>query len=152
MFETLLKPDTYRVDYLAEPLSAQTTGLGFYLSGQWRRNERYCRGIKHALLAGLCLIKHTGRGDDLRAIYLDVHPSHATSWPAYAQLKDDLLRGFIGEVFMLDPYSLRRNPHLWQDWTLFMTQNPQIRWWFAHPEGSCPIVSLLLDEFPSQSV
>jgi len=151
MLETLLKHNTYRVDYLAEPLSAPTTGLGFYVFGHPRRGERYCREIKHALLVGLCLLRHAGRGDDLRAIYLDLHPSDATGWPAYAQLKDDLQRGFISEIFTLSPHVFLRHPHLWEDWTLFMKQHPQMRWWWTHPEDPCLLVASL-SEFPSQSL
>ncbi|MCX8024990.1 MAG: hypothetical protein N3A60_07285 [Thermanaerothrix sp.] len=126
MFEILTQPNTFRIDYFADPRIPQPDGVGLYVNGALPSNRRYSREAKQALVIGLCLILRCGLAGQLAVVYVDITSTSILLPPAYAQMKQDLARGFIHRILVANPPALQRNAVLCEDWNAFQNEHIQV--------------------------
>ncbi|MGB9801088.1 MAG: hypothetical protein ACPLUL_13440 [Thermanaerothrix sp.] len=127
MFEILSQLNTFRIDYFTDPRIPQPEGVGLYVNGALSSNQPYSREAKQALVVGLCLILRCGLAGRLAVVYVDITSTSNLLPPAYAQMKQDLRRGFIQCVLVANPPALQRNPALHEDWKAFRKQHSEVR-------------------------
>ena len=146
MFEILSQLNTFRIDYFTDPRIPQPEGVGLYVNGALSSNQPYSREAKQALVVGLCLILRCGLAGRLAVVYVDITSTSNLLPPAYAQMKQDLRRGFIQCVLVANPPALQRNPALHEDWKAFRKQHSEVRWFIPDPRWKQirPIRSTLL--------
>jgi len=106
MFETLMKPGSYRVDYFKDQVAGTKQALGFYACGEIPSQTAYSRTARHNLLAGLIVIQHHFGISNLVAIYLDVHSANHATRPAFDQMKRDLCAGLFKRAFVFNACTL----------------------------------------------
>jgi hypothetical protein len=100
MFETLMRPGSYRVDYLNEAVVGKPSALGFYVCGELPPEAPYSLAARSHLLSGLVLIHQHLGPENLAAVYLDVHTPPSMDRPAFAQLKRDVRTGMFRKIFV----------------------------------------------------
>jgi hypothetical protein len=100
MFETLMNPGSYRVDYFNEQAVRTDTAFGFYVCGELEPQAVFSQSGRRNLLSGLSIIRQELGPQNLVAIYLDVHTPEFNSRPAYHQMKGDLRAGMFRKVFI----------------------------------------------------
>lgn len=133
MFEILTQLNAFRIDYFADPRIPQPDGVGLYVNGTLPSNRRYSREAKQALVIGLCLILRCGQAGQLAVIYVDISATSNLLPPAYAQMKQDVARGFIHRILVANPPALHRNPVVREDWNAFRSEHTQVEWFIPDP-------------------
>jgi len=118
MFETLMKPGNYRVDYFNEQALRTDSAFGFYVCGELEPQAAFSLSGRRNLLAGLSVIQQELGPQNLVAIYVDVNPPEDCSRLAYQQMKRDLRAGLFRRVFIFHSCMLVRGKGLLDDLSL----------------------------------
>ena len=100
MFETLMKPGSYRVDYFNDQAVRTDSAFGFYVCGELEPHAVFSQSGRRNLLAGLSIIQQELGPQNLVGIYLDVSATECTTRLAYHQMKLDLQAGMFRRVFI----------------------------------------------------
>jgi hypothetical protein len=108
MFETLMKPGSYRVDYFNEKVARTGAAFGFYVCGEVEPQAVLSQSVRRNLLAGLSVIQQELGPQNLVAIYLDVNEPGSNYLLAYQQLIHDLHAGLFRRLFIFRSCMLMR--------------------------------------------
>jgi hypothetical protein len=115
MFETLMKPGSYRIDYFNEQAVGTETALGFYVCGELETQAAFSLSGRRSLLGGLSVIQQELGPQKLVAIYLDVSSPDCNARLAYHQMKRDLHAGMFRRVFVFRSCMLVRGKEMLAD-------------------------------------
>ncbi len=115
MFDTLMKPGSFRVDYFKDRPAGTTEALGLYACGEIAPQAGYSLSARRNLLAGLMVIQRNFGISNLVAVYLDVHSARQPSRPAFEQLKRDLRAGLFKRAFVYSACTLQDRQEMLED-------------------------------------
>jgi hypothetical protein len=115
MFETLMKPGSYRVDYFNEQAVGTDTAFGFYVCGELEPQAVFSLTARRNLLAGLSIIQQELGPTNLVGIYVDVSTPECSARLAYHQMKNDLRAGKFRRVFVFRSCMLVRGQGMLAD-------------------------------------
>jgi hypothetical protein len=141
MYAAMMKNGSYRVDYLNKAAMGAANAFGFYVTGGLQNNERYSHAVKHALMAGLLLIKQNCSEQFLVAVYMDVAEPDAPVRPAFAQMKADMRAGMFRRVFVTQIEHLAGSA---DDWWNFYRELPSCEVWTQTGNAMAELIPLTI--------
>lgn len=126
MFEILMHPYQYRVDYLNLQAAHTSEAFGLYVRGELDVRLPYSLQAKHHLIAGLALINQFLNRDNLVAVYIDIASLEDCRRPAYLQMKADIAEGLFSRIVTISQSDLMGDPCVDEDILAFAHKIPDL--------------------------